>query len=137
MEDFSGSKIAYLLGQKILVYKRDNIPDIIFPNMWDLPGGGRENDETPEQCALRELGEEFGLHLSESRLIYKIQVPNHARDGVSYFFVIEGRQVEVDNIVFGDEGQYWKMMAFEIFLSHPEVIGDLKNRLNIFLNSKE
>ena len=31
---------------------------------WALPGGRIDNDETPEQTALRELAEEVGLHLT-------------------------------------------------------------------------
>nr|WP_231692828.1 NUDIX domain-containing protein [Vibrio campbellii] len=31
-----------------------------YPNYWDLPGGGREGNETPEDCALRELKENSG-----------------------------------------------------------------------------
>ena len=61
--DFSGAKIAVITGTRILTYKRDNIPTIPFPGLWDLPGGGREGGEGPLDCALRELEEEFALQL--------------------------------------------------------------------------
>ncbi|MCO6425117.1 hypothetical protein GOB91_08335 [Sinorhizobium meliloti] len=39
---FTGSKIALIVGGGLITYKRDQKPDIPFPGMWDLPGGGRE-----------------------------------------------------------------------------------------------
>ena len=41
-------------NEKLLVYKRGDIP---FPSLWDFPGGGREGEETPEECVQRELDE--------------------------------------------------------------------------------
>ena len=51
---FGGAKIALLCGNSVLTYQRDDKPDIPWPGCWDLPGGGRENDETPLQCVQRE-----------------------------------------------------------------------------------
>ncbi|RVE89918.1 hypothetical protein CN172_30815 [Sinorhizobium meliloti] len=50
---FTGSKIALIVGGGLITYKRDQKPDIPFPGMWDLPGGGREGDESPAECAIR------------------------------------------------------------------------------------
>ncbi|MGC1332995.1 NUDIX domain-containing protein, partial [Pseudomonas sp.] len=51
---FSGAKIALLCDDLILIYQRDDKPNIPWPGLWDLPGGGREDDETPLQTAVRE-----------------------------------------------------------------------------------
>jgi 8-oxo-dGTP diphosphatase len=39
----------------LIIYLRDDKPDIPFPNHWDLIGGHVEEGETPEQawCARR------------------------------------------------------------------------------------
>ena len=65
MLPFSGAKIALFMGDDLLVIKRDDKPDIPYPGHWDLPGGGREGDETPELCALREAREEAQLVLAQ------------------------------------------------------------------------
>lgn len=49
---------------KLLVYLRDDKPDIPFPNHWDFFGGHVEDGETPEQALEREVKEEIGVHLT-------------------------------------------------------------------------
>jgi 8-oxo-dGTP diphosphatase len=133
--NFTACKLAYILDGKLLVYLRDDFAHIPFPNMWDFPGGVREGDETAEQCVLRELEEEFGIKLDESRLIYKQKGVNYNNTGDSFFFVAEGRHEEIDAIVFSEEGQYWQLMDIAEFLEHPSAIGRLKNRLQDFLDN--
>ena len=48
--DFTGVKVVLFVEKSILVVLRDNKPDIPWPNMWELPGGGREGIETPLEC---------------------------------------------------------------------------------------
>ena len=68
--DFTGVKVALLVEKSILVVLRDNKPDIPWPNMWELPGGGREGIETPLECLQREVREELGLTLKEESIIW-------------------------------------------------------------------
>lgn len=46
---------------KVLLMLRDDLPHIPCPNMWDLPGGHVEPNETPDDCIRRELQEELGF----------------------------------------------------------------------------
>jgi 8-oxo-dGTP diphosphatase len=128
-ETFTGCKLAYIYNDKLLVYRRDNNPAIPFPNQWDFPGGGREGDESPEDCVLRELQEEFGLVLPASRLVYRQQVVNHLQNGLSFFFVALGNEDEINAIRFGDEGQFWQLMDTATFLADPDAMLILKIRL--------
>jgi 8-oxo-dGTP diphosphatase len=61
-------------------------------------------------------------------------VPSHSNNGNSFFFVAKGEQAEINSISFGDEGQHWKLMRIEDYLSHPEAIPALITRLNGYLN---
>ena len=69
--DFTGVKAALLVEQSILVILRDNKPDIPWPNTWELPGGGREGDETYEEGTLREIKEEFGINVKIVKKLYE------------------------------------------------------------------
>jgi 8-oxo-dGTP diphosphatase len=51
--------------RKLLIYLRDDKPDIPFPNHWDFFGGHVEEGETPEGAMVREVKEELGIELTE------------------------------------------------------------------------
>lgn len=63
---FHGAKAAILIGDRLLVTLRDDFDWIDFPGHWDLPGGGREGDESPRETAARETREEVSLDLSRA-----------------------------------------------------------------------
>lgn len=133
---FSGAKLALLINGTLLVYKRDAKPEIDYPGYWDLPGGGREGKETPQDCALRELREEFSLLLSSDRIEWMQSYPS-LRPGRSQAWFLAARitQAEVESIRFGSEGQYWTMMGTDHFLAHPMAVPYLKTRLRDYLAS--
>ena len=51
-------------GGRLLIYLRDDKPDIPFPSHWDFFGGHLEAGETAEQALVREVKEELGLDLA-------------------------------------------------------------------------
>lgn len=53
---------------EVLLILRDDTPEIPHRNMWDLPGGHAEANESAEQCIVREIKEEMGVQLSELSL---------------------------------------------------------------------
>jgi len=60
-----GASILFVNSQRqILLFLRDDLPHIPYPNTWDVPGGHVEEGETPEQCIIREMKEEMALDLN-------------------------------------------------------------------------
>ncbi len=134
ISDFTGSKIALICGDKVLTILRDDKDDIPCPNMWELPGGGREGDESPFECVAREVYEELGIHLNEDCLLWGKIYPSVIFEGKqSVFMVGQLRQEQFDNITFGDEGQAYKLMSIEEFLSSSQVVPQLQERLKDYL----
>jgi 8-oxo-dGTP diphosphatase len=129
MTDFLGCKAAFFCGGTVLTYLRDDKPGLPWPAMWDLPGGGRENGESPQACLLRELEEEFGLRFPPERLLWHAEVPAMSdASRRSHFFAGRIGAEDIAAIRFGDEGQYWQMMDLSTFLRHPQGIAELQDR---------
>lgn len=130
--DFTGAKAALFCGASVLTYLRDDKPGLPWPCRWDLPGGGREGEEAPEECLLRELHEEFGLRLTPDRLVWRRVFPSMVEDGkTSVFFGGWLTRHEIGSIRFGDEGQGWELMPVEGFLRHPQAVPELQRRTGI------
>ena len=132
--EFSGCKIALLCDDKLLTILRDDILTIPWPNMWELPGGGREDEETPFECVQREVFEELGLKLEEADILWVKEYQGMLDpDKTSIFMVGTITQEEFASIVFGDEGQAYQMMDVSQFLSDEKVIPQLQSRLRDYL----
>jgi len=132
--EFSGCKIALLSDDKLLTILRDDISTIPWPNMWELPGGGREDEETPFECVQREVFEELGLKLEEVAIVWAKEYQGMlVPDKTSIFMVGTITQEECASIVFGDEGQAYQMMDVSQFLSDKKVIPQLQDRLKDYL----
>lgn len=119
---FVGTKLVLTNAGRLLTCLRDDYDHIPFPAHWDLPGGGREGDETAMECGLRELREEFGLTLPADRLTShrfpSVQFPGH----FACLLVGAITDAEIASIRFGDEGQEWQMMPLDRFLVHPRAV---------------
>ncbi|MBW2078811.1 MAG: NUDIX hydrolase [Deltaproteobacteria bacterium] len=96
-----GSSIIFINdNNEILLFLRDDKPSIPFPNMWDLPGGHVEENETPEESIVREMKEELELDIKECQLFSVSEFP----DRIEYTFW-EKANLDIDRIRL-HEGQY-------------------------------
>ncbi len=129
--DFDGAKVAILKGDRVVTILRDDKADIVFPNMWDLPGGGRESGESTELCVLLE---ELSLQLDPAQLSWKKRYAE-GRQGerVTWFFVAELPELDEGRMRLGDEGQAWRMIDAERFLRMENAVPHLKARLAEYL----
>jgi len=111
MHPESGSKILLesVTDGVILACLRDNDPTIPYPNMWDLPGGGVEPDETLLACAERELLEEFGIRVPLSLLYveHSLVTPGKLMGRVHGYLTPR----DISRIAFGPEGQMWGLFT--------------------------
>jgi 8-oxo-dGTP diphosphatase len=58
------------------VLKKDKMSNKILviedrSNVWNFPGGKEEKDESPSECAKREVYEEIGLHVHDLTEIFQ------------------------------------------------------------------
>lgn len=132
---FGGAKLALYLGDTLAVILRDATPGLIFADHWDLPGGGREGDESPQACALRECREELGLLVPEHAVRWGRSFPEGA--DIKWFFVAQLPQSAVDDVVFGNEGQKWRLMSEAEFLAHPKAVPAFQERLKIWVSTRD
>lgn len=133
-EAFHGAKLALLRGDQLVSILRDTDPEIPYPDMWDLPGGGREGTESPELCVLRELREELLLTLSEENLLWKRQyVSDQDGKSTTWFFVAEMPELDINRIRLGGEGQAWRMWDVARFLRMSNVVPMMQARLSDYL----
>ena len=133
--DFTGIKIALIYGSQIVCIQRDDTPGLRFAGMWDLPGGGRENNEAPIECAQREVYEELRMTIPSNSIHYEKVYPVMIDpDQIAYFLAAPVTKQQIDSIVFGDEGQGWKLMTVEEFMSLDNAVPDLRQRLADYLS---
>lgn len=113
-----GAKVALFLGDRLVSILRDDLPDISYPNLWDLPGGGREGDETTFQTLAREVQEELGLVLPRAAVLWESMFQSLTEpEKWNAFFVASMPTETVNNITFGDEGQRWALFDMDTFIA--------------------
>ena len=115
----SGSKGLVVYNKKVLLYLRDNKPNIPYPNFWDMPGGGKDKGETYKQAALREIEEEFGITPNSFHFIgYEIYSGRKA-----YRFVAFIDNKDYKKISLGKEGQNYRFFSIEEALAKKLIPG--------------
>jgi 8-oxo-dGTP diphosphatase len=131
--DFSASQGLLFVGSKILLYRRDK-NTTSFPLHLDLPGGGRENDETPFETFQREVKEELGVSISADNLQFSCAYVNTKEPGkTSYFFVSRPLSLDESAIMLGDDGVEWLLMTPEEFVVREDAIPHQQKRVIKYL----
>ena len=93
-------------NNKLLVYLRDDKPEIPFPNHWDLFGGHVEQNESPEEGLMRELKEELNIEISDFQFYKSFESVNEERPNTKFVYVV--RITEAAEELTLNEGQYLK-----------------------------
>jgi 8-oxo-dGTP diphosphatase len=132
---FSGAKIALLVGEQMLTYRRAGTTKSYWGYI-DLPGGSRDGSETAVECAIRELHEEIGLTLLPEDFCWHQEFvgdPDHPSP--IHIFAARASPERMRNFQAGTEGTDWQFMSPIEFVNHPEAIPYLRRQIRTFLNS--
>ncbi|HEX7724410.1 MAG TPA: NUDIX domain-containing protein [Candidatus Paceibacterota bacterium] len=115
----------------VLIVSPDGIPLVRdpkkpAPRYWKLPGGRSHGNETPEECAAREIDEELGLEIEidDLHMIEQYDRGSHTLT----FFKLQLASLHGINAI-GNEGEEIKVFAKydltkipDLFPNHFEVI---------------
>ncbi len=99
MPPFILTTLIYALrGEQVLMLHRHKEPNL---GLWVAPGGKIQADESPRECAIRELREETGLVAIDPELRAVITEVSERKDWQWMMFVY--RTLVGDGEAFGDE----------------------------------
>lgn len=126
----SYSSTALILNEdKILLVKRASLP---YKGWWALAGGAKEDGETYEQCAIREVLEETGLCIRKLMFFGCARIKNKYGLQFTLYYIAEpcsfDIKVQKEEI---SEARFFKFDSLPPHLVpfHKEVIEDLKEEM--------
>lgn len=98
-----GAKALVIFEGKFVMVQRDNKPNILNPGKWNLPGGGIDGNETPEEALVRELQEEINLTPTQIELM---GITRYANGGaIVHRYAVRPTEHEAASIRLVSEGQ--------------------------------
>jgi len=134
-QEFLGTKGLVFVGDKIVVYRRDERAPQHALEI-DVPGGGREADGTPFETFQREVKEEFGLSVTPDDIFYsRVYRSTNDPTKIGYYLVAKLPAEEEKNIVFGDEGTEYFVITPEEFLNRSDAWPAYQSRARDYLES--
>lgn len=115
-------------GPRVLVIRRGNPP---FEGCWALPGGFVDIDEDLRHAAVRELGEETGLRVTQLRQLGAYGAPDrdprHRTVSVAYLAVLD----EALDPTAGDDAAHaewkavdWLLEEDRLAFDHAQILRD-------------
>jgi len=138
MNKFTGVKLALINNSKLVGILRDNNPDISFPDMWDVAGGMRENNESPISCAFREAKEELNLFLKADSIIWCREYEHKGESSPGgYFMVACVMDDQLRTVRLGNEGQCFKLHDMNDFIRLQNIAPFVRERLIDYINEME
>ena len=110
---------------RVLLIQRGNKP---FKGGWAFPGGFMNMDESTEQCAIRELEEETGLHVSELHQIgaySKVDRDPRGRTVTVAYLVIVDQPLAVTGQDDAAKAQWFSVNALPpLAFDHEDIMQD-------------
>ena len=94
---------------KILLQLRDQKPNIFYPGVWGLFGGGVDDGEKPIDALKRELLEEIGLEVKSAKHLFSWDHDKY--NSILHFFLVP-LTVELEKLCL-NEGQRMDLFSIE------------------------
>ena len=120
---------------KVLLVQRGNPP---FMGEWAFPGGFMDMDETTEQCAIRELMEETGLHVSDVHQIgaySKVDRDPRGRTVTVAYLAIIDEPIAVTGLDDAAKAEWWSLSTLpHLAFDHYDIIQDAMKYYKIYLS---
>lgn len=69
-----------------------------YKDYWTIPGGTVDANESPRQCAMREVKEELGLEQADVKFLAIDYVANNKEKGEAFHFIFYGGVLSVEDI---------------------------------------
>lgn len=112
-------------GPKVLLIQRGDDP---YKGCWAFPGGFMNMDETTEQCAIRELEEETGLHVNNVVQIgaySKVDRDPRGRTVTVAYLAIVDRPLVVIGQDDAAKAEWWPLSNLpELAFDHDRIMQD-------------
>ena len=122
---------------KVLLIQRGGEP---FKGAWAFPGGFMDMDETTEPCAIRELEEETGLHVSDIKQIgaySKVDRDPRGRTITVAYLAIIDEPIAVTGQDDAAKAEWWPVDALPpLAFDHDEIMADAMELFNQIQKSK-
>ncbi|MDD5396826.1 MAG: class I tRNA ligase family protein [Candidatus Moranbacteria bacterium] len=136
-DNICGAGIFIEVGNgSYLFHERDQFAKIA-PGSVAFWGGGREKNETPSQCAIRELNEELGIDVQENDLetIADMTSKNYVDGEFDRFFNLH-TYLDINNITV-KEGKGYVVMSLGEAVNNPKIDTRTKTLLEIISKGKK
>ncbi|MCR4333966.1 MAG: NUDIX domain-containing protein [Patescibacteria group bacterium] len=111
-----GAKALVIYDKKLLLVLRDNDPAIPYPNTWNLPGGGVEDGEGPDEALMRELMEEISV---VPKRIERIGFEQYSDGKAVVRYLVRLDKDEKERLKLGDEGQEMRFFSIDETVALP------------------
>lgn len=92
-------------NNRVLLIQRASSDE--HPSLWEVPGGGANDDETAIQCAIREVREEVGLVVSRlEKMIGEFEWKHDGRTWKIFMFLAIVGELQEDNKISLDPREH-------------------------------
>ena len=117
--------VALMSGDKLWLSQRASTK--LFPNYWQFAGGKIEDGENPIAGGVRELKEETGLTVDESRLQYIGSITGDPSTRVCYVYQVDLNSDEVPQRTEPDAMGEWLLLTPDEILKLHLLLPGIKN----------